>query len=333
MKLKNKMIDFLKAPKIENWMSPDEIEFRKKAIEYLHQASEMGIVPFEIKEFGIFPTGETSVVFLVNKTFVVKMLRYSGPLESEAAFFQIWRDNDIKTPAVFKVHTSNTELPVCVSVLEYINADLLEKTTTPKERIKSGVSREMGIIMAKMHQAKGEKIGNPTFNNYRIGEFQNIKAKLDSDHGIKKRINFLIDNRIINNDFFEMLSMSANILDKELEDGIQPTLNHNDFRPNNILNTKPLTIIDPTPEINHPAIDLALPLLKSEIEDDKYGFLERDEILNGYRSLQIISDSGLSAGFVLTGLELIYYWHRSDKVKKVEKALKILEKHVKNIQK
>ncbi len=84
------MAELASEPEIRDWMVQKEIDFRRNAVGFLQKASKAGILPSPVMDFGIFPTGEASVVFKINAKdhpYVVKMTRTPGIVEAEAGFF------------------------------------------------------------------------------------------------------------------------------------------------------------------------------------------------------------------------------------------------------
>jgi len=77
---------------------------------------------------------------------------------------------------------------------------------------------------------------------------------------------------------YQKVQKAINIVQEDLKKGQKPSLIHQDLGKRNIFPTKPITIFDPNPEINHPLLDVAtsigklrarLPSESSEADEKK----------------------------------------------------------------
>lgn len=316
------MPELLEQPRIEPWMKPEDITFRNSAVTHLHTAADIGLLPGSIEGFGVFPTGESSVVFKLdsnNGPFVVKMTPTVGVVETEAGFFSRWKEQGVKTPEVLAVHTANDTLPVSISVLEFIDAPLLGDTIRTKSRVALGISREMGRTQALMHKAKGIGFGHPIFTTPTHGSLTSFSEEMAGVFA--QRTELLISKGIIGGHDLEMASRATAIIEKDLAAGVLPALTHNDFRPYNILATSPITVIDPNSRITHPAMCLSQSLLKALVESSGYGKQEFDEILTGYREISKIDDNILAAATILRSILTLHTWVNKGQEKKVGKLI------------
>lgn len=310
-----------KEPVVRSWMPPEEQTFRKQVVTYLQTAGKLDILPGPIREYDVFSQGESSVVFKVasdNGTFVVKMNRVSGIVENEASFFRNWQEQGIATPQVLTVHSANDLLPVSLSVLEFINAPLLETIST-ESRISQGLSREMGRTLALIHRSKGNGFGYPLSTDPQVGTYATFTEEMGSI--LTTRFYYLQEKGIINDEDIRAITKAVAVLQADIASGTKPSLTHNDFCPYNIFATHPITVFDPNPRITHPAMCLALSLLKAEIETSGNGSSEAREILSGYRQVSAISDPILSAAGVLRSAMTLHTWARKDKMDKIKKLI------------
>lgn len=327
------MDKMLAKPRIESWMSQDKLSFRDDAINNLHSASEMGILPRPISEFGIFPDGDISVVFLVNQQdqpYVVKMVDRTGVIEAESWCYQKWAENGVKTPNVINVHSKDNKLPVSVLVMEYIPAKSLDNVHDTQSRIDNGISYQMGVNLARIHKIKGTGYGEPTSENILVGMYKSLSSLLDEEL-LREKIPALLSQQLLTQKDLDFVIKAVAVLEKDITNGMTPSLLHNDYGPNNILNTHPLTVIDPGPKLGHPVLCLALPLLKSKARNMELGQIETDEILKGYREITPIEDNIITAGQIIRSIYLIDTWNKKGKPKKVERMLSILREEEKKI--
>ena len=121
-------------------------------------------------------------------------------------------------------------------------------------------------------------------------------------------------------------------MEADLASGTKASLTHNDFKPYNILATKPeLTVIDCDPRITHPAMCLASTLLRTLTRDESFQKEEAEQILEGYRSITLISDQVLSAAMVLRSMKTLHTWQRKGKKERVVKLTSLMKEHQEKI--
>lgn len=312
-------------PSIFDWMLPEEINFRKNFKEYLYKASCEGYLPVkEIDTIKVFNNGETSVVCLITGEgieFVTKMSRSSVAIEAEECFLKSWLELGVKVPEILKLHKANEVLPVSILSLEYVKSELLSEKYSDNERLKNGLAREMGRILAKMHKAKGVGFGYPSSGNPKRGQNDSFLKSIDESL-LGNRLYWLLDMKVVDKEFLKTVDQSALLLNSDFENGLKPSLVHNDFLPYNIFATNPITVYDPNPRITHPALCLALTLLKTEINNSNQE--ESLEILSGYRDIADISDDILKAAFIVRGLALLYTWVKKGKTEKTGRLIDLL---------
>jgi aminoglycoside phosphotransferase (APT) family kinase protein len=320
------MRDYGEKPRVEKWMDKNEIKFREGSVQNLLKASERGILPAVVEKYKIFGTGESSVVFLVNpdnNPFVVKMIDNFGVLKTEADFLQRWSRRGVKTPNVLSLHESDSETPVSFSVLEFIKAPMLKETFPDSQsRYFSGVSLEMGRTLALMHQEKGEGFGEP-IENKTEGGFSSLSQEVE-ETVFKKRTKRLIENGVLNESDLLLARRALLILEKDIEMGTRPSLTHNDFAPDNILATIPMTVIDPNPRITHPALDLASTIIKVGINESLYSVKEVEAIIAGYREISEVSDKVLAAAIIIKSHHLLYSQQKKENPQKMKSILKMM---------
>jgi fructosamine-3-kinase len=270
-----------------------------------------------------------SVVFLVRSPgiiYVAKMASTPESVEREVVFYKEWSKQDVKTPEVLKLHTADKKVPVSIVSLEYINSPILSQQYDVEKRVKTGVSREMGRTLARMHKAKGKGFGVPTSRDRTKGSFATFKEEYQGAF-LRRKADWLIAQTVLTNKDILGIKTAINIIEKDVLAGMRPALTHNDFRPYNIFASKPMTVFDPNPRISHPYICLALSLVGSDVETDPFSKNERDEILLGYSEITAINNRVLSAAIILGGMKKAYTWQKKREEDKVNRLMALLRKH------
>jgi Ser/Thr protein kinase RdoA (MazF antagonist) len=331
------------TPAIRHWMKSSEKEFRKKAKNFLFKAAKIGILPdrkIDKKHLKVFQKGSRSVVFCVNygreNPYVVKMGNAKETIEAESAFLKRWNEAGVRVPKIIKRHLSNRRLPVSLTVMEYVDAPILSDVMDTKIRIKSGISFENGIVLARMHKVKGRGFGLVKSGRNIRGKFSSFRKEIE-DNLFKMRIPELIEAGLLNLKIYEPLNKAIDMLDKETKSKIKPSFTHNDFRPYNMFYDKGQVIVfDPNPKITHPYMCLSLTLIKSLIETEKeiYGKKEYQEILRGYESVSKIDKKSLQAAFLVRSIMNMHIWWKKEekeKLRKLQILMKGYERAVKKI--
>lgn len=321
------MNELLQGPTISAWMSEEETVLRQQAREYLQRAANSGLLASrKIDRARVFPSGDTSVVFLIESpqlTYVTKMASHPETVETEAVFLKQWQEQGVKTPQVLALHTVDDQLPISILSLEYIETPVLSTLNT-EQRVEKGIAREMGRTLARMHNATGEGFGLPVSNNKLQGCFTTFRE--EQQKLLEDDTSQLIKAGLLTNEDLIIARTAVDIMEDDLQAGRQPSLTHNDFRPYNIFYTEPLTIFDPDPRITHPYMCLALSLIKAEVRSNPYGKSEASEILSGYSETGEIQDRVLSAAMVLRGMRTLSTWTRKGKAKNMKGLLELIRR-------
>lgn len=289
----------LDRPKIESWMTTQEIVFRQSFDGLVDTINIQKLAPKKIDEYQIFESGQSSVVALANPNtpnqFILKTAIESEDIVSEAIALGHWK-NVVKTPQIFNLHTPDNSLPVAFFTQEFIQTQRLKDLLSPEERIHQGFSQEIGRQLALIHSLPlPDDVSQITQKN--ISEIVKQIKKLNTE-----------DNQNVN----KAINIIASISDSELK------LCDNDFLPYNILlkDGHDLIVFDPDASITHPMADLANTLLNTLAEVKDFGQLEAQEILKGYESVTKIDYKILNAFFTFQCVRKTDSWARKDKDKK-----------------
>lgn len=311
---------------IENWMGPREVQLRTNARKTLDSVIKAGVLPdSNVKEIKAFGSGITSAVFKVvteTSPFVVKMTIEGGGSGAEATFLEEWKKQGVRVPQVLKARPADSQIDADILIMEYIDKPILSESTTSEERVRKGISREMGRVLALMHKAKGTGFGLPVRGNETQGKYMTFRQEME-EMSLGKKIAELFQVQLIGSKEKEAMARAIDILEQDIINGTRPTLTHNDFSPGNIFSTEPITVFDPDPKITHPAIDLAyatfMPLVRKDSNPK-----ETQEILAGYRDVSPMDDKILAAATILRGLRKLRTWQRRGSVKKIENLMQVL---------
>lgn len=314
---------------VETWMTQDMVALRDNANDYLLKALKLGYLPSKDTLEITALSGGSSVVYKVTQEggiSVIKMNPFTDRLEQEVYFLKKWKEIGVNTPDIIGFYPATPEIPTAISVMEYIDAPNLRDSMTIAQMVKLGISKESGRILAMMHGVKGKGFGEPLVagSNLVEGKEKTLSEEIKNflfDPGLP----WLIDQGIVDRGVEKDAQLALEILEEDIARGTRPSLTHNDFRPVNILATSPLTVFDPIPRITHPLLCLAFVLVKSEVEGDG-DLTESEDILKGYKEVNLINEKSLTAAKVIKSLTIIHTWARKSKNVKVLKALKVLKK-------
>lgn len=328
-------MSFSNLPPIYHWMDDEEKSFRKKSEQLIEDAINSGILPGDLIKTEFFNSGENSVVAKVTTTvqsYVVKLRRETGILESERVFFEEWQKQGVKVPKIIYCSPPSEAFPYAISALEYINAPLLSESRTMPEMINKKIFQELGEVLAKIHLSRGEGFGKPLVGNEKKGEFNSLSEEMN-ELLFETKVPILKSLGIIDQKNIEVAHLAVDLLEKDIQKGRNPSLIHNDFGPYNIFNTEPLTVFDPNPRVTHPAICLAILLARFIIDTTPRAIVqneieeERGQILAGYRNVTFLSDEIIAAGSILRYLEVLYHWNTKGKKIEIQKLLKLLKQN------
>jgi len=321
---------------IRPWMKEDEIKFRQEAIANLILAAKNGLLPEKEIDFDnlkLFPKGARSVVFCANyqkeTPYIVKMGRVKEIVEAEPYFLEIWEKQGIRTPKILSRHISNEKTPVSFSVMEYIDAPILGEVMNTEKRIRSGISKITGEILAKMHQKTGSGFGHAVIGGEIHGKFATFRDEInDNLFGEEEKVPVMIKEGILDEGIRKILDRAVDFLDTETRNEKAPSFTHNDYRPYNMFyKNGGIIVFDPNPKITHSMMCLASTIIKSRIEteSEEWGLKEEKEIIKGYDSISPIRKPSLDAALMVRSIMTLHIWWKKDEKEKVRKLLKMIE--------
>ena len=210
--------------------------------------------------------------------------------------------------------------------MEFVEAPILKDTYSCKQLLEHGYWRKMGSIMRQMHkcEAKGYGAYNKETQSGRYTSFTEFnQAFMKGD-----RFKFLLKNQYINSRFKKILESREQIVVTDIEKNkTVSVLFHIDYGPRNIFSTKPLTIFDPDPAVNHPMYDVAYALVKASSMCSDSIKAVNSQFIEGYFDGEEYSLITLEACIVLNAVRKLYIWHNkndNDRIKTLHKYLSSL---------
>lgn len=302
-----------------DWQSKQERSFREVfstalalAVETLTGISSgnviLTIISGEASEESIL----TRIDLPSGLSLVVKANQVPGVLHAEWTFLNVWAQNGICVPSLKAFIPKSEAIPFDILTMEYIEAPLLDHAMTISERIHSSISKEMGSILALMHQVQGNGFGRPLCWTPEKGCVNSFTEEMSLE--FPKRLLPLIEVGIITKVVFKLVDRAIEVVEGDCAKS-NSVYTHSDFGPRNILlmDNKKLIIIDPNCRYSHPLMCLALTLLRSICETPDLILLEANEIQAGYNETRTLDSEILRACKLLRGLLILSTWVRKRK--------------------
>ena len=273
---------------------------------------------------------------------VLKFAEERHWLQVEKHFLETWAASGIRTPAVIKVGSiqSDTADSSCAYLLmELLHGDNLFPLMESGQLDNPAILRDLGEILARMHEASAWGYGEVNFLNTSgdntqgsdiqgsdkiTGTWATFTESLQSQPW-QAIIQANLDNGSCSVNDAWVIEAAAALLDQQriryLADRwadrwgnskeSRGSYVHNDFRAGNILykpnSSTPYAVIDPGGELSHPYLCLAYSLLLEEI----HGSNDPLDFKQGYESVTPIEEDALHAALFLKSLNLLPRWGRA----------------------
>lgn len=229
----------------------------------------------------------------------------------EGQFLSVWEQAGVSVPHVLEEGTLNGHAYV---LMDYIDAPLLGEKYSREKLIDNGLHSEMGSILRKMHEPKGEGYGRLIDGK---GEFSNFKDWLESED-MKNRFKYVKDNGVLGEEHGS-LPLACKILLEYVGDK-KSSYCHFDYGSKNIFATNPITVFDPNPELNNGYMDLARSAVNSIAHDGKFP----NQLIDGYFSNELYDKKILQAAILVNSYYKFNYWHKTNKLK----AIRNIQEHL-----
>ena len=333
----NSTIQNNKNAVIQDHFEEKEIKFRKDIEHFLEQSIDKDFFDlWKVKDYHIFTEGVSSVVARIdmedNKKYVFKSGNsfiewWDERVHIEGKIYDLWREINIKTPIVYKKWTiteGNSRIPYIV--MEYIKP---EKEFS-KDTMEASMLQEIGENIAKMNSIHGKWFGRVKKMEWDmlIGIYNTTNELYES---YDKKIRTLEKRGEIREYEIKKAQEAIKILKKDFASGTQASITHDDVRENFFL-TKPMTIFDPNPRLDHPLNDIAsitadILLDNDIIKEEREAVIQN--IYHGYEKQngKKIDQNILNACILLKIIQKIRWMSGSPKKeKKIQEAVLLFRK-------
>jgi fructosamine-3-kinase len=211
-----------------------------------------------------FHSGVTSVVCSItdngNKT-VLKVPAHANRGTGEGHFLKSWEDIGIAVPHVI---AQGEILDRPYTLMSYIDAEPLNKAFSGRDILANGLFDEMGRTLRRLHTVTGRGYGR--FQNG-SGQYQDFATWLE--RYVQWHISYVREKGLLNENEYGSIEAACGVLSEFVRGDDRTVYCHDDLSVCNLLNTRPLTVFDPNPNVNHPYLDLAKSVIliaKAEID-------------------------------------------------------------------
>ncbi len=316
-----------------------EVDFINEPLQSEHAADQnfnekrKSLVPL-VKEFiarhALFEGKRVSVTFFThNKSSLVSVLDTGEqkfilkipliPMDSglEGVFLKAWEDVGVTVPHIFEQGEIGGQQ---FMLMEYIHAPTVSKSGTNEELIRDGMYVQMGEALRQMHDAAATGYGEVIEGK---SQFQTILEWLDNDARTQKKIAYIKENNLLNDEEHGSLEQVRDILVSRINDNPNTVYCHNDFHIGNVFATEPLTVFDPFPSLNHPYMDVGRTILiavKMGLED------VHAQVTEGYFGHDAYDPQLMQAFMVLNAYSKFMYWHQTKRDEGIRQAQEFLAK-------
>lgn len=230
--------------------------------------------------------------------------------KGEGEFLRAWEQVGVKVPHVFEVGTLADHDYL---LMEHIDARTLEESYSSKERLTNGSYVEMGKTLRMMHEAKGE--------GYGIVEDGKAKFTAFSDWlcSPKRReaALYLRERGYFDDSVHGSLEEAERTLIEYVEGDSRSVYCHFDFGSHNVFATKPLTVFDPNPMLNHPYIDLGHSMVLAAADE---GQEAARQFAKGYDNGAALPEEVVRASVLINSYTKFKRWDKVGRVKNIQKV-------------
>jgi Phosphotransferase enzyme family len=273
------------------------------------------------REVGItFPQkGVGSVIAIIegeSNTYVLKIPRSIAYSAGESQFLKVWKSVGVKVP---HVHETGVLHNYPYTLLEYIDAPILDEKYTHEELVQKGIYKEMGEVFRKMHTLKVQGFGFVVDGE---PEFESFDDWLMGED-MKKRFEYVYENSLLGDEKVYVAKALEVIKEYSLQAG--STYCHDDFAPHNIFATKPITIFDTNPKFNTGYYDLGRSFMGSIAYNRPEA--SRRQLLEGYFADSEYDKRVLDAYILLACCMKFTYWHKTGRSEEMQRVLEYISQN------
>lgn len=226
----------------------------------------------------------------------------------EALFLRMWQQTGVRTPKIIEEGFLG-EHPY--AFLEYIDAQPLKKTRTLSRLLEEETFIRMGQLLRMMHEPRTSGYGQVIDGEPEYSTFNEWIKNLSFERSIA----YVREHQLLtpaHGSLDEAISRLATFA----KDNPSSSYCHGDFSTYNVLDTEPLTVIDPNPRFMHGYFDLAWTLyvtVRIGNPDEV-----RLQYLRGYFGSDHYDTEALRAALLLHAYTRLPYSHREHKAEYVQ---------------
>ena len=257
-----------------------------------------------------FHAGVASLVCAIDAGNTKRVLKIAlKPIaKGESLFLKTWAGVDVRVPCVFEEGTINA----CDFLLmEYIEADTLERAYSKQQLIEKEIYVQVGRVLRTMHAASSIGFGSYT----PVPEFPTFASWITHDERLLRNVTYVREQGLLDDTVHGSFENAVRALCAAYGDTTESVYCHYDLHVGNVFATTPLTVFDPNPFFNHPYMDLARSIIFGVIE---HGDEVREQILKGYCEYKSCDEGLLQAALVVASHEKLSFWHKRGYVKEVD---------------
>ncbi|MEN9649454.1 MAG: hypothetical protein RL094_421 [Candidatus Parcubacteria bacterium] len=282
------------VPKIETFLSSHDL-FKDKDVQvFFAQKGVMSLV---------------SIIETPDTKYVLKIPLRAKPVEQEGAFLTAWEKVGVSVPHVIEEGVIDTHRYI---LMNYIDAVHLTEQYKLGGLVREKVFVQMGSTLKQMHTTVAQGYGQILDNKPQFSTFSSWIT--DYDH-VTKNIEEVQEKSLLNDQDHGSIDTALRILIEYVEKDPRSTYCHNDFAPENIFATTPLTVFDPDPMFNHPIIDLGRTIV---IATSRCGPSDAaHQLIEGYFKNETYDKKALQASILLGTYMKFPYWNKTAQEKRL----------------
>lgn len=317
MESKKSKVFFRNEPKL----SPHEAQngFNKRRVALIPQVKKFisSHQRFKDKEVNVIfaHKGVSSLVCIVEtieEKLVLKIPLSTTHSFCEDQFLNVWRNIGVRVPHIIEKGGLGEHSYL---LMDYIDASTIGEKFNNEELIKNSTYFEMGIILSKMHEPKGEGYGQIIDNKPEFSLFKDWLASTD----MKERFRAAEEGKLLSKEHGLLLD-ACEILLEYIGNSKESSYCHFDFCPDNIFATEPITVFDPNSQFNNRYIDLGRSIVIHIANNSTFP----KQMVNGYFGGKPYNKKVLQAAILVNSYMKFYYWHQVKKLKEIKNVQEYL---------
>lgn len=254
-----------------------------------------------------------SIIETPDEKLVLKIPLSVSHSRGEAQFLKVWEQEGVKVPHVF---TEGEIGGHPYTLMEYIDAPILGDVYTNEELIEKKIYLEIGRMLRIMHIPEAEGYGLVVNGK---AEYKEFSEQLEG-HDMQKRFQYVKENKLLG-DEHGSLDIALKIL-LEYVHGKKSSYCHDDFGPNNMFATNPITVFDPNPRFSNGYLDLGRSLAVRIGHN-----ISPEQMIEGYFGDEPYNKEVLHSAILLNIYMKLPYKHKTNKQKVIKNLQEYLIKN------